>query len=259
MLHCNIDTKAGLVNGALGTVKKLHPPYIIRIKIDHDPILHDIERAKGKFMIRSNLYIFREQFLLILAYAVTIYKCQGLSLDCAIIDLNKNAHSAGIAYVALSRVRSLIELHLISFDPNSIVVSAECIQEISCLRTAYRSDLPTYTLPTKKGRKCTKLIRCIDAPEPKNQPKTNPNKAKRPNFEKHSTASKTVLEDEVAIVSVEPGNLKVPYCQCAVAGTGPGVYWSNSNETGQSTCGIGTPHTHCIKPIVKDGNCLFCI
>ena len=43
------------------------------------------------------------------------------------------------------------------------------------------------------------------------KPKTNPNKTKRPNPDKRSTASKrskTVVEDEVAIVSAEPGNLK---------------------------------------------------
>ena len=35
-------------------------------------------------MVMINLYVYREQFPLIFAYAVTIHKCQGLSLDCAI-------------------------------------------------------------------------------------------------------------------------------------------------------------------------------
>ena len=38
---------------------------------------------------------------------VTIHKCQGLSLDCAIVDLSDNVFCAGMAYVAMSRVRTL--------------------------------------------------------------------------------------------------------------------------------------------------------
>ena len=62
--------------------------------------------------------MFTEKFPLILAYAVTIHKCQGLSLDCAIVDLSDEVFSAGMAYVALSRVRSLYGLYLSAFNPS---------------------------------------------------------------------------------------------------------------------------------------------
>ena len=45
---------------------------------------------KRKFMIMKNVFVYRSQFPLILAFAVTIHKCQGLSLDNAIIDLSGN-------------------------------------------------------------------------------------------------------------------------------------------------------------------------
>ena len=83
----------------------------------------------------------------ILAYAVTIHKCQGLSLDCAIVDLSDQIFSDGMAYVALSRVRSLSGLHLTAFDPKSIMVSKSCLKEINRLRELYRKDLPLYELP----------------------------------------------------------------------------------------------------------------
>lgn len=51
------------------------------------------------------------QYPLRLAWAVTVHKSQGLSLDSAIIDLSQ-AFTPGMGYVALSRVRSLEGLYL---------------------------------------------------------------------------------------------------------------------------------------------------
>ena len=49
-------------------------------------------------MVMKNICVHCKQFPLILAYAVTIHKCQGLSLDCAIIDLSAEVFSDGMAY-----------------------------------------------------------------------------------------------------------------------------------------------------------------
>ena len=119
---------------------------------------YDVERVQSRFMVMKNFYIYREQFPLILAYAVTIYTCQGLSLDCAIVDLSDKVFSAGMAYVALSRVRSLARLHLSAFDPASIIVSTSCLKEVNRLRETFRKDLPQYDLPlmSKTGRIATK-------------------------------------------------------------------------------------------------------
>ena len=45
MLHHNIDTKVGLVNGGLGTVKKITSE-CIWIKFDHDAMVHPIEKVR---------------------------------------------------------------------------------------------------------------------------------------------------------------------------------------------------------------------
>ena len=68
--------------------------------------------------------VYGEQFPLILAFAVTIHKCQGLSLDCAIVHLSSDI----LAYVALSRNR---HLYVFAFDPKCIKFSTEteCIEE----------------------------------------------------------------------------------------------------------------------------------
>ena len=65
----------------------------------------------------KNYYVYRTQFP---AYAVTIHKCQGLSLDYAIIDLSDKVFADGMAYVALSRLKSLAGVYLVAFTPQSV-------------------------------------------------------------------------------------------------------------------------------------------
>ena len=102
MLRRNICTKSGLVNSSLGTVAKVKSKQLM-VKFDHLPEPVEINRVRSKFQVLKKFYVYRTQYPLILAYAVTIHKCQGLSLNCAIIDLSNNVFSSGMAYVALSR------------------------------------------------------------------------------------------------------------------------------------------------------------
>ena len=99
----NIDTKAGLVNGAIGTVLCIAAQHVM-VQFDNIPAPCKIDKVKSRFIVMKNFYVYRKQFPLILAYAVTIHKCQGLSLDCAIVDLSCEVFSDGMAYVALSRL-----------------------------------------------------------------------------------------------------------------------------------------------------------
>ena len=87
MLRRNIDTKIGLVNGAIGTVLSIAVNHVA-VQFDHIVEPYNVEMVKSRFMVMRNFYVYRKQFPLILAYAVTIHKCQGLSLDCAIVDLS---------------------------------------------------------------------------------------------------------------------------------------------------------------------------
>ena len=146
MLRRNIDTSSGLVNGAMGTVTVINAPLSITVKFDHVDKEYKVERVKSRFMVMKRFYVYRQQFPIILAYVVTIHKCQGLSLNCAIMDLSERVFSHGMAYVALSRIRTLDGVHLIAFDQKAIKVSRNCLQEINHLQTLYRKDLPIYDL-----------------------------------------------------------------------------------------------------------------
>ena len=90
MLRRNIDTKAGLVNGAIGTVLAITARHVT-VDFDHISAPYKVEMVK-RFMVMKHFYVYRKQFPLILAYAVTIHKCQGLSLDCAIVDLSDEVY-----------------------------------------------------------------------------------------------------------------------------------------------------------------------
>ena len=127
----------GLVNGAVLQIK----PTRVTVQFDHITNPYDVEKVKSKFMVMKNFYVYRKQFPLILAFAVTIHKCQGLSVDCAIIDLSDKVFDYGMAYVALSRVRTLLGVHLATFDPVSIKVKNKCLEEVNRLRETYRTDV----------------------------------------------------------------------------------------------------------------------
>ena len=71
---------------------------------------------------------------LILSYAVTVHKVQGLSLKRDVIDAGSSTFEDGMVYVALSRVQYLTGLYLIGLDRNKIMVS-EDVKEKARLAT----------------------------------------------------------------------------------------------------------------------------
>lgn len=79
------------------------------------------------------------QIPLRLAWAITIHKSQGMTLDSALIDLRK-AFVAGMGYVALSRVRSLDKLYLKGINRTALEISETAYDIDDQLRVKSKAD-----------------------------------------------------------------------------------------------------------------------
>jgi ATP-dependent DNA helicase PIF1 len=122
---------AGYVNGTLARVIGFSSdgPIIETSdgrRITIEPVTWDvIEDGKSKASI--------EQVPLRLAWAITVHKSQGMSLDAAEIDLSKS-FVYGQGYVALSRVRSLAGLKILGMHANALQVDPRVVHKDSLFR-----------------------------------------------------------------------------------------------------------------------------
>ena len=78
-----------------------------------------------------------------LAWAITVHKSQGMTLDAAKIDLRK-AFVEGMGYVALSRVRDLDNLYLYGINRRALEVSPDALAIDEVLRQASRESAERY-------------------------------------------------------------------------------------------------------------------
>lgn len=127
MVTRNLSEDGELVaaNGATGTVVDFSFDGCITLELDGGRI-RQIGRHTFHYdpMRQESGRI--TQYPLRLAYAMTIHKSQGLTLDRALIDI-RAAREPGQAYVAVSRLRSLSGLHLKDW-PKGLFVSSAAIQ-----------------------------------------------------------------------------------------------------------------------------------
>ncbi len=128
MLVANVSPREGLVNGSVGKVTGFAP-------VTHLPLITFSNGVRARIELwkwmnedpGGEWAVAYAQLPLILAWAVTIHKCQGTTLDAAEMDLG-NVFEDGQAYVALSRLRSLDGLRLLSFDSKRIRANPRVVE-----------------------------------------------------------------------------------------------------------------------------------
>ena len=82
-----------------------------------------IVRIEVSFSVcKNHVRVSRTQFPLFLCWAVTIHKCQGMTLPEIVVDMSprKGKFRDGQAYVAFSRVTSLDKLHILNYTCEQI-------------------------------------------------------------------------------------------------------------------------------------------
>lgn len=129
------NPKMGFMNGTLGIVEEFdkssgYPVVKIRSdqRIETEPMDWTVEENGA---VRARI----TQLPLRLAWAITVHKSQGMSLDSAVMDLS-DVFEFGQGYVALSRVKNLSGLYILGWNERAFQVSAEILVKDEAFRLA---------------------------------------------------------------------------------------------------------------------------
>lgn len=117
------DTVRGYANGTLGNVVGFDGEWpIVELLANQRRIT--VEPHKWQLEEDGSVRAELTQVPLRLAWAITIHKSQGMSLDAAQVDLSRS-FTPGMGYVALSRVRTLDGLYLLGINEMALVLNEE--------------------------------------------------------------------------------------------------------------------------------------
>lgn len=122
----------GYVNGTLGTVADFNKkgyPLVLTSNGEYVEVSSSDWTIEEDGEVKARI----SQLPLRLAWAITIHKSQGMTLDGAEIDLGK-PFVPGMGYVALSRVRSLQGISLKGLSHKALVVNDEIVEYDKQLR-----------------------------------------------------------------------------------------------------------------------------
>ncbi len=119
IVNLNTESYRPIINGSQGKIVEF---------VDNYPVVEFTNGSKeviGPHTWQSERLpgIAIKQVPLIYAWAITIHKAQGLTLEQGLIDIGSNIFECGQTYVALSRVKSLEGLYLKAFDHKKIKIN----------------------------------------------------------------------------------------------------------------------------------------
>lgn len=120
---CIINLNDFIVNGSIGVIIKFINGYpLVRFENDYEYIFRE-HSWESETLNGLNI----NQIPLIYAWAITIHKSQGITLDKAYISVGEDIFESGQVYVALSRVKNLEGLYLKNFAPHKILINKKVL------------------------------------------------------------------------------------------------------------------------------------
>jgi len=126
MLLKNLNVSSGLVNGARGRVESF--------TTEGNPVVvflggakQEIKYEKWSVKTGAGATLTRTQIPLRLAWAFSIHKSQGMTLDCVEVSLSR-VFECGQAYVALSRAKNLRSLRILDFKASCVRADSKVIK-----------------------------------------------------------------------------------------------------------------------------------
>ena len=117
------NVEQGYVNGDTGILLE-RKNNAFKVLLDRNESIVDVAEAKIELKnAKKQTEIVLLGYPIKAGYAFTAHKCQGLTIPKVYVDIEdiRRMRSHGLCYVALSRVRSLDDLYLSSWDPRAVI------------------------------------------------------------------------------------------------------------------------------------------
>jgi len=170
--------EAGFVNGTTGVVIGFREDGCPMVKTDGGAVIFAepmewIMESDGKDLASVT------QTPLRLAWAITIHKSQGMSLDNAVVDLSR-AFEYGQGYVALSRIRSLEGLYLAGINDRALQVCPEVTEQDAAFREQSDCMSGDFSVDEDIAKKQSDFIHACggELPSPNSAPEVKKEKMK---------------------------------------------------------------------------------
>ena len=156
------NSRGGFVNGTLGVVEGFREDDnypMIRTRHGRLVTVEPMEWGISEGGVSKATIT---QFPLRLAWAITVHKSQGMSLDEAVMDLSE-VFEYGQGYVALSRVRRLAGVHLIGWNQRAFQVHPDVItkeKEFQIASATAQEEFSDLDEEITKNRQTNFILKC---------------------------------------------------------------------------------------------------
>jgi ATP-dependent DNA helicase PIF1 len=188
------DPAGKFVNGTLGEVEGFSKSKLPIVRT-RDGKTIEVDSTEWKLDDGGKTLARITQIPLRLAWAITVHKSQGMTLDAAVIDL-RDAFEYGQGYVALSRVRSLEGLTLLGYNERALEVHPEALaQDIAFKKNSAIARAKFEVMPESEHEKLVENF--INAIGGSLEYALKPKKAKKPKKEKEGKAPTKVRGDSI--------------------------------------------------------------